>query len=99
MNKVEALAEAITQDLVRYLVLDNNLEVKAAMILVYCSKLFDKLNDKETGLYLEGSAYVYELLKDELARNFSPDYVITSADLLTIAESQKDYQRAKNSHF
>lgn len=29
------------------------------------SKTFETLNDIETGVYLEGSAYVYELLKKE----------------------------------
>ena len=59
--------EAITQEIVGFLMVDNNLELETAMNLFYSSQLFDKLHEKETGLYLEGSAYVYELLKDELA--------------------------------
>lgn len=66
MSKVDVLTEAITQEIVGYLIADNNLELEEAMNLLYTSNLFEKLNDIETGLYLEGSAYVYELLKDEL---------------------------------
>jgi len=33
--------------------------------LIYNSEVYIKLMDKETGLYIESSAYVYELLKEE----------------------------------
>jgi len=68
MSNVEVLTEAITQEIVGFLMTDNDLELDEAMNLLYSSNLFDKLQDIETGLYLEGSAYVYELLKDELKR-------------------------------
>ena len=32
----------------------------------YNSKVFEKLKDKETGLYMESSEYVYDLFKDEI---------------------------------
>jgi len=67
MNKIDVLTEAITQEIIGFLVADRSLELDEAMNLLYNSELFDKLQDVETGLYLEGSAYVYELLKDELA--------------------------------
>jgi hypothetical protein len=67
MNKADMLCEGITQEIIRFLIADNGIEVEDAMNLFYSSALFDKLRDTETGLYLEGSAYVYELLKDELA--------------------------------
>ncbi|MCL1820967.1 MAG: hypothetical protein FWG36_09990 [Oscillospiraceae bacterium] len=66
MNKVATLTEAVTQEIVGFLMTDSNMELEAAMTLFYNSSLYEKLNDEETGLYLEGSAYVYELLKDEL---------------------------------
>lgn len=52
---------------VAYLVEDNNISIEQAMELLYKSTLFEKLSDIETGLYRESSAYVYELLKDEVA--------------------------------
>jgi len=69
MSSVETLTEAITQEIVGFLMADKDLELEVAMSMFYNSDLFDKLNDKETGLYLEGSAYIYELLKDELVRS------------------------------
>jgi len=67
MSKFDVLTEAITQDIIGFLMADRSLELDEAMNLLYNSELFDKLQDIETGLYLESSAYVYELLKDELA--------------------------------
>jgi hypothetical protein len=66
MSKTEMLAEGIIQEIIGFLMADKNLELDEAMNLLYNSELFDKINDEETGLYLEGSAYIYELLKDEL---------------------------------
>ena len=66
MSKAEALTEAVTQEIVGFIIEDNNMELDAAMTLFYNSALYEKLHDEETGLYLEGSAYVYELFKDEL---------------------------------
>ena len=66
MGKADVLIEAITQDIIGFLIADNNLELDEAMGLFYNSELFDKLHDKDTGLYLEGSAYIYELLKDDV---------------------------------
>ena len=68
MEKIKHLIEGVTQDLVTYLVEDEELSVESAMDRVYNSTLFDKLSDRETGLYRESSAYCYSLLKDELAK-------------------------------
>ena len=67
MHVIKALMEGVTQDLIAYLVEDNNVSIEQAMETIYTSVLFDKLSDSETGLYRESSAYVYALLKDELA--------------------------------
>lgn len=50
----------------RYLIEDKNISMEQAMEQFYMSRVFDKLNDIETGLYLEGSAYIYEMLKREI---------------------------------
>ena len=34
----------------------------------YMSEVFEKLCDIETGLYLDGSTYIYEILKREMKR-------------------------------
>ena len=66
MSKREQLMEYITQDIVVLLMKDRGLDVEEALNLFYSSVVFEKLHDEETGLYLEGSLYVYDLLQNEL---------------------------------
>ena len=66
MGKQEQLIEYIVQDIVDMLSSDQNIEYDEAMNKFYNSKVFEKLQDKETGLYLESSEYVYDLFKDEM---------------------------------
>ena len=65
--KQKQLMEYATQDLVAMAVERQGLSIQDAMGMVYNSKLYEKLNDVETGLYLEGSEYLYGLLMEELA--------------------------------
>lgn len=64
----QEMMEYTTQDLVAFLMEDYQLPINDAMDRVYSSKTFEKLADVETGLYLQGSAYVYEWLNAELDR-------------------------------
>lgn len=66
MSKQDQLIEYIVQDIVDMLALDQNIEYDEAMNKFYNSEVFEKLQDKETGLYLESSEYVYDLFKDEM---------------------------------
>ena len=66
LEKLNYLAECITQDLIKYLIEDNKISINEAMDIVYNSNTFSKLYDFETHLYRESSAYVYEILKEEL---------------------------------
>lgn len=68
MTKQEQLIEYTIQDIVEYIVSDLQIEYDEAMRIFYDSQTFDKLSDAETGLYLESSAYVYGIFRDE--RNF-----------------------------
>ena len=63
--KQKQLIEYAQQDLVAMLVERKNLAPQKAMKVVYHSKLLEKLQDIETGLYLEGSDYLYDLLMEE----------------------------------
>ncbi len=45
---------------------DRSLAIDAAMNLFYNTTVFTKLHDENTGLYLESSLYVYDLLQNEL---------------------------------
>ena len=66
LEKLNYLVECITQDLIAYVMEDNNMSIEEAMDIVYNSKTFEKLNNLQTHLYYESSSYVYEMLKEEL---------------------------------
>ncbi len=66
MTTREKLMEFTTQRIIQYLMKDRDMEVDEAMNLFYNSTVFEKLHDEETGLYLEGPLYVYDLLKNEI---------------------------------
>ena len=63
--KQKQLIEYVTQDLVSMIVEREGKSIQKAMEIVYHSRLHEKLQDVETGLYLEGSEYLYGLLKEE----------------------------------
>ncbi len=66
MTVQEQLAEYSIQDIIEYIVLDNNIEYDLAMQKFFLSETFEKLMDSETELYRESSAYVYGLYCDEV---------------------------------
>lgn len=66
MGKQEQLIEYIIRDIVDMFSSDQDIEYDEAMNKFYNSKVFEKLQDKETGLYMESSEYVYDLFKDEI---------------------------------
>ncbi|MDR1158104.1 MAG: hypothetical protein LBK75_07330 [Oscillospiraceae bacterium] len=55
MDKIDALIEGVTQDIIAYLVEDKNIVIQQAMNILYNSVLFSKLSDSGTGLYRESS--------------------------------------------
>lgn len=65
-NQQQEMIEYTTQEVVRYLIEDERISMEQAMEKFYMSAVFEKLHDIETGLYLEGSAYIYEMLKREM---------------------------------
>lgn len=67
-NQQQEMIEYTTQEVVQYLIEDNGISMEQAMEQFYMSEVFGKLNDIETGLYLEGSAYVYAMLKKEVQK-------------------------------
>ena len=67
MNKqMKYLVEGITKDIIVYLMEGNRCDLSTALKEFYNSETFAKLSDESTGLYIESSAYVYEMLKGEL---------------------------------
>ena len=66
MSQKEQLIEYISQDVIDMITTDRGIKCDAAMNLFYNSQVFEKLQDIETGLYLESPAYIYDLFKDEM---------------------------------
>ena len=68
MNKqIQYLIEGITKDIIAYLMEDNGCDLPTAVKEFYNSETFAKLSDEATGLYVESSSYVCEILKIALS--------------------------------
>ena len=63
-DKQKQLMEYATQDLVTMLVERQHLSIEEAMQSVYHSQFYKKLLNPETGLYLEGSEYLYGVMME-----------------------------------
>ena len=66
MSLQDQLIEFMTQDVVNMIAENQKLDCEKAMDKFYNSEVFDKLQDKKTGLYRESPAYVYDLFTDEM---------------------------------
>lgn len=66
MSKAKQLMELATQDIIAELVKAKNIAVTDAMNIFYGSEFCQKLYDESTGLYLEGTKYLYGLLETEI---------------------------------
>jgi hypothetical protein len=62
------MIEYTVQEVIRYLIEDTGISMEEAMEQFFMSDTLEKLNDIETGLYLEGSTYIYEMLKREQSK-------------------------------
>ena len=66
MGRQDQLIESVTQDIIEMLTIDKGIEYDESMDKFYHSEVFDKLQNIETGLYMQSPAYVYDLFKDEM---------------------------------
>ncbi len=64
-KKAQYLIEGITKDIVVWLMQDEILDMPEAIGLFHNSETFAKLSDEQTGLYIESSSYIYEILRSE----------------------------------
>lgn len=65
-NDAQFLFEGISSDVVGYLVERDKMSLSEAISTFHNSETFSKLEDFETGLYIESPAYVYDMLISEL---------------------------------
>ncbi len=67
MTVQEQLMEYNLQDIIEYIVVDENIDYDKAMQLFFSSETFEKLMDIQTALYRESSALIYDLYLAEKA--------------------------------
>lgn len=65
-NEFKYLKEGLTTDLAEFLISDYNVDLKNALDILYGSDTYSKICNPETGLYFQGSKYVYTYLQNEL---------------------------------
>lgn len=65
-NEFQFVMDCDVEALVSYLQEDYRLSLSDAFEKVYSSKVFEKLKDRQTGLYLQSPAYIYGFLREEL---------------------------------
>lgn len=58
--------EGLTSDLVQFLMQDYGLDIQTALETLYDSDTYSKICDPATGLYFQGSRYVYSYLQNEI---------------------------------
>ncbi len=60
------LLDAISTDIIGWLMRDNDLSISEAISTWYNSETFEKVSEPDTGMYVESPAYNYDFLKREL---------------------------------
>lgn len=60
------LKEGLASDLVQFLMKDYEIDLQTALSTLYESDTYSKISDPSTGLYFQGSRYVYTYLQNEL---------------------------------
>lgn len=60
------LVECLSNDLVELLMNEYQWDIQKAMDVLYNSVTFSKLEDPRSGLYYQGSLYVFSYLKNEI---------------------------------
>ena len=65
MDKRDWLIDSLTQEIAVLIADDEKIEYDEALRRLYTSNIFEKLSDKETGLYREGAAYIYQYYLEE----------------------------------
>ena len=60
------MKEEIVKDLISRIMEERGISMQEAFDIVYQSRLFEKLNNPNTGLFFQSSGYVYSYLQDEL---------------------------------
>ena len=66
MTDFDYMVECNARDIALMLMEEKNISIEEALRLLYSSKTFGNLKNKNSGLYFQSSGYVYEYLRREL---------------------------------
>ena len=66
MTDFDYMVECNARDISLMLMEEKNISVEEALRLLYSSKTFENLKNKNSGLYFQSPGYVYEYLRREL---------------------------------
>ena len=66
-SQFQFIVNSDVEAIVSYLQEDQNMSLLDAFDKVYNSRIYEKLIDAKTGLYLQSSDYIYEYLCEEIA--------------------------------
>ena len=66
-NQFQFIINSNVEQIAFYLQEDYELSVIEALDKIYNSKIYDKLQNPHTGLYLQSPDYIYDYLKAEIA--------------------------------
>lgn len=67
-NTFDFLVEFITAKVVESIIRERHMGLEEALVLFHNSETFEKLCERETGMYIESPAYIYEIFKEEMRR-------------------------------
>lgn len=67
VNQFQFIINSNVEQIAFYLQEDYELSVIEALDKIYNSKIYDKLQNPQTGLYLQSPDYIYDYLKAEIA--------------------------------
>lgn len=65
MTDFDYMVECNARDIALMLMEEKNISIEEALRLLYSSKTFENLKNKNSGLYFQSSGYVYEYLRRE----------------------------------
>ena len=78
----EYLISNIIDNLVSYVMEDEGIGIEESLDKVYGSEVIKKLQDKDTELYVQSPAYVYEMMNSSFIKMLGGRYGITANDPL-----------------
>lgn len=64
--QLQFIINSDVERMAQYLIEDNGVTIINALDMRYNSQIYQKLQDRKTGLYLYSPAYIYNYLKEEV---------------------------------